>query len=383
MTYIREKVSPINTPDNIHISDIIGNKEDTSRISLSESSLMSHNKALYYHTHAPAGIYPSMDGPIAVSAGAGAWELGAKTAVIGYKETVLDNAAITRYGSNGVGIIGFERELVTGAEAIADGNYNLTIEIDGVEYADLATGAMTGNTVADALTGLQSALRSASLGMQTIEVLDGVILVVSTDSDGPSSTVVITEGSTNGFIAALEAAIGDTAIIDSEDGEWIGVGFPITAHNFLEGEYITILGTITDLSTGLPLYDGTYLIDWVDTDFVYVSDLEYKATTFGGTESIKESLGKAFDIHFVKISNISANGYYELIIYAGEVGEEVEIGRIGFWRGSPQLRQDDNPIQVPPQNYGTRISVALASGPGASETCDVKLYYHEYLDSGI
>jgi hypothetical protein len=85
-----------------------------------------------------------------------------------------------------------------------------------------------------------------------------------------------------------------------------------------------------------------------------------------------------FDIHFVSISDISAADNYEFILYAGGVGSEVEIARVPFTRGSVQVDSTQLKITTPLIFADERISGALATSGGGSDTCDVKLGYHTY-----
>lgn len=88
-----------------------------------------------------------------------------------------------------------------------------------------------------------------------------------------------------------------------------------------------------------------------------------------------------FDIHWIIVSNMADADDYEIRVYKGAVGEEEEIGRIAFSRNAVQDRSSyPLPIQVPPQNANTRISMSLASGTANTSTAQVKIYYHTYPD---
>jgi hypothetical protein len=85
-----------------------------------------------------------------------------------------------------------------------------------------------------------------------------------------------------------------------------------------------------------------------------------------------------FDIHWVNISSISANGDFELKLYKGAALSEVEIAHIAFSRTAVQSQEGAQPIQMPIQVADERISAAISSSNAAADTVAVKLYYHEY-----
>lgn len=88
-----------------------------------------------------------------------------------------------------------------------------------------------------------------------------------------------------------------------------------------------------------------------------------------------------FDIHWLVISGASEVDDYELRLYGGASGSEVEIGRVAFSRNAVQDRASVYiPVQIPPQEENTRISASLACADGDGATCGVKFYYHTYPD---
>lgn len=94
-----------------------------------------------------------------------------------------------------------------------------------------------------------------------------------------------------------------------------------------------------------------------------------------------DTIAKWFDIHWLVIGTATQVDDYEIRMYKGEAGSEVEIGRVAFSRGSNQDRASVYiPIQVPPQEKNTRISASLACGDGDGASCGLKFYYHTYPD---
>ena len=84
-----------------------------------------------------------------------------------------------------------------------------------------------------------------------------------------------------------------------------------------------------------------------------------------------------FDIHFVTISNISANGSYDLELYMGAALAEVFIGAVTFVRtaNKDQAALKEQTVIVP---ANSRISAALSSSNAAQDTADIKIEYHKY-----
>ena len=92
-----------------------------------------------------------------------------------------------------------------------------------------------------------------------------------------------------------------------------------------------------------------------------------------------DTITNAFDLHFVNIEAASATDAYEIVVYGGTVGNEVEIGRVRAHKNSVQSGANNVPIQVAPQAANTRISVAIASSSGGGGTLTVSFFYHEYI----
>lgn len=86
-----------------------------------------------------------------------------------------------------------------------------------------------------------------------------------------------------------------------------------------------------------------------------------------------------FDIHWIIIESVSANDIYEIVLYQGAGGSEVEIGRVKFVKnttaGSGVVSIPFQMIIVDPN---TRISGAVASKTGGGDTVTISLGYHEY-----
>ena len=86
----------------------------------------------------------------------------------------------------------------------------------------------------------------------------------------------------------------------------------------------------------------------------------------------------AFDIHWINISNVSANAQYVVDIYAGGAGSEVLIGRTRGFRTSTFTTSQAKRIQIPQQPAGTRISCKLSDSSAGTITADVSFEGHYY-----
>ena len=85
-----------------------------------------------------------------------------------------------------------------------------------------------------------------------------------------------------------------------------------------------------------------------------------------------------FDIHFVSVENISANGVYEIVLYAGADAAEVEIGRKRFSQNAVQDSIVNVPFQTPMIAANTQIKAKLASDNAVANTVTISLSTHPY-----
>ena len=85
-----------------------------------------------------------------------------------------------------------------------------------------------------------------------------------------------------------------------------------------------------------------------------------------------------FDIHWISISAISANGEYIIALYSGAGGSEVLIAQVPVTRNAVQSQEGSVQVITPRMAAGTRISAALSSGNAVADTVNIKVSYHEY-----
>lgn len=97
------------------------------------------------------------------------------------------------------------------------------------------------------------------------------------------------------------------------------------------------------------------------------------------TEIIAANLiTKPFDLHFMSISAISANGEYEIGIFSGLAGAEVLHHIIPVSRSSVQSQEGRFNIRTLFFPANTRISLALRGSPAGTESMTVKVTGHDY-----
>lgn len=84
------------------------------------------------------------------------------------------------------------------------------------------------------------------------------------------------------------------------------------------------------------------------------------------------------DCHFVYVNNIDDTDEYVLQLGTGTTGSQAFWGETAFSRDTNLNRVAPIPIQGKPIPAGTKLWARLASNDGASSTCNVKVYTHQY-----
>jgi hypothetical protein len=104
-----------------------------------------------------------------------------------------------------------------------------------------------------------------------------------------------------------------------------------------------------------------------------------EAWTLGNFTEIvpANTITSALDIHYINFEDVSANDVYEIVLYAGALASEVEIGRIRTYK-TPASFAPPSPFQCVIQPANTRISAKLASKSGGSDTATISIQYHTY-----
>ncbi len=89
------------------------------------------------------------------------------------------------------------------------------------------------------------------------------------------------------------------------------------------------------------------------------------------------TITEPFDIHWIAFSSASATDDYEVKIYSGLGGAEVEIATTRTYKQATQAGSAPSPVLTNIMPANTRISAALATG-GGGDNIGVTLLYHEY-----
>ena len=114
--------------------------------------------------------------------------------------------------------------------------------------------------------------------------------------------------------------------------------------------------------------------------------LTSNAASWNATGTIVEiipadTITKNFDLHWCNVSDISADLYGVVDLFAGASGQEVKIGSIEVTRTSNFSQEGNKPIQIPQQAANTRISARFSDSTSSARTCKIKLYGHVYSNS--
>lgn len=104
------------------------------------------------------------------------------------------------------------------------------------------------------------------------------------------------------------------------------------------------------------------------------------AGTFGDYADLMPAgtAGAPFDIHWINIETLGANGSYELVIASGAPASEVEIGRVRFTRTAAQEAANGVPFIMPIKAAATRIRAKVACSAAGPVAVTVSAFYHEY-----
>lgn len=90
------------------------------------------------------------------------------------------------------------------------------------------------------------------------------------------------------------------------------------------------------------------------------------------------AINKPFEVGYVSFAAVSVSTSYEFVLYAGEVGQEVEIGRVRFRTATSADAVLGLPIHSKILKAGTRISGKVASGQAGANTCLASIIYYTY-----
>lgn len=165
------------------------------------------------------------------------------------------------------------------------------------------------------------------------------------------------------------------------------------------GNAKSLIGSISDY-VAVPFVAGTNtVIGYLQTGYYHVHGASFlypdkadpvtltsNAASWNQTGTIAEiipanAITKAFDLHWCSASDISANLYGVVDIFAGAGGAEVKIGSVDVTRTSNFAQEGNKPLQIPQQPANTRISARFSDSTSSAQTVKVKLYGHVYSTS--
>lgn len=90
------------------------------------------------------------------------------------------------------------------------------------------------------------------------------------------------------------------------------------------------------------------------------------------------TIDQPFDIHYLNFGSASVTDTFEIVLYKGLAGAEIEIGRARVVRAAAQSGTAPTPIMTEMLPANTRISAAVASASGGGDTIVLSLFYHTY-----
>jgi len=219
------------------------------------------------------------------------------------------------------------------------------------------------------------------------ETIGGLIEKIGKRSTGQlecypkwEATVQIQSSGTAWWAGTKFDIVGAIKYLDIGDAVDYGFGlvrFNSTAHGLFPGETIVINGTTN--------YDGTYTIDEngsIELDWFQVqTGIDFIAETFDGSETVIDQITNTHIIEGIHVVEISAVGEYELILWQGSIGEEVEIGRIPLFKTATEASEGIINFKTDWLTTG-RISASLLSSNAAANTVNIKLLFRESSGTG-
>ncbi len=91
-----------------------------------------------------------------------------------------------------------------------------------------------------------------------------------------------------------------------------------------------------------------------------------------------DTITSPFDIHWIDVNTISANGQYTITLYSGLAGAEVKIAEVAISRTAVFSQEGAVPVITPIVSANSRISAAISSSNVAADTLIAKVGYHTY-----
>lgn len=180
----------------------------------------------------------------------------------------------------------------------------------------------------------------------------------------------------------------DSTIQDSDSN--VGPADAIPSQNSTANAYpADVIGNKTDNALGNSLYSLAYKIHkHLHTASVVRPTMaagvtvtkDAAAWTLGSFATIipTGSVTAPFDIHSINFDSISANGTFEIVLYAGADGAEAEICRTRFTRTTAADIANDSPVMTAVQPANTQIKAKLAGSSSGADNVVISLRLHSY-----
>jgi hypothetical protein len=184
--------------------------------------------------------------------------------------------------------------------------------------------------------------------------------------------VTITSNGAAWTLGAAAIIVGTTKNLDNaaaadQGGDPNVVRIPCTGHGYVVGNYVTIAGSIN--------YNGTFeIVATSDGDHFDIESAFVAETFDGGLETAIDVIPSDFDVHYLSIEDLSANGVYEIVLYA----DGTEVGRVRCTKNAAQDGTVNVPIQTPIIAASSAITAKAATDNAAEDTVTISMFYHTY-----
>lgn len=209
-----------------------------------------------------------------------------------------------------------------------------------------------------------------SIWLGILNVIDGKVDVISSNVD----TLLVNLAIVDGKVTVIDG-LHDVPSKDSVDNVHIR----------------DVVGNKTDSHTGTSIVSTVHTIEEHAHSIARVYprlanpiQLQKDAGVWAAIPSTKTEIVPAgtilkdFDIHWVQVGSISANGSYMICLYGGTAGNEVLIGEVAVSRSAVQSQEGSVLMLTPIVDAETRISAGISSSNNAQDTLLIKVMYHEY-----
>ncbi len=217
----------------------------------------------------------------------------------------------------------------------------------------------------------------------TVPTADSVANLLTRDVVGNKADAASTTANVASLVALARASIAATATVDG----FFDVPTADVATNTTMRD---VIGNKDDTHDGTSLAALAHIMDEhahkaamvhpTLADGVVVTATANDWTDLGAFAVIAatNAITSDFDIHFVNVEGVSANGIYELVLYSGADASEVEIARARFGKTTNQDGPSQISIQTPIVPANTQIKAKLASDNAVADTATISIELHVY-----